>query len=169
MRRYFALPGWFVYNCNIWYRRFWKRFMKWKEEKRGPASDLTALWIGENPLESMEITWHETILNARRIRAKECQRTEPYCIFCPTHSEVCHCSVYLSHFQHTIALSPLQHRPAAPSPINSSPSALTWSDYQRSFLGPYIPGGCQHDFPWGTIPFVCYLLSICLGNGSPVC
>lgn len=40
MRRYFALPGWFVYNCNIWYRRFWKRFMKWKEEKRGPASDL---------------------------------------------------------------------------------------------------------------------------------
>lgn len=67
-RRCFGLPG-FVYDCNIWYRRFWKSFMNFKEKKRSPASDFKMLWTGDYPLESMGITWHKTIPSARRTRA----------------------------------------------------------------------------------------------------
>lgn len=67
-RRCFGLPG-FVYDCNIWYRRFWKSFVNFKEKKRSPASDFKMLWTGDYPLESMGITWHKTIPSARRTRA----------------------------------------------------------------------------------------------------
>lgn len=75
----------------------------------------------------MEITWHKAPVSARRIGANGCLQNL-ISFSCPTHGKVCHCSGYFSCFQHTIALSSLQHCPTVPTPINSSHSALTWSE-----------------------------------------
>lgn len=96
----------------------------WIGKRRNDVLPLicTALWIGDNPLESMEITWHKTILSASRTRAREHQRAEFYCLSLSSPWE---CWQYIRLallFQCTNVISPLWHCPAAPIPIISSSS-----------------------------------------------
>lgn len=97
----------------------------------------TALWIADNPLESMEITWHKTILNASSARARECQCAEFHCLLLSNPWESWQYIRLPLLFPCTNVISPLWHCPAAPTPINFSLRIQTLAHR-----------GCQHCTPW---------------------
>lgn len=166
MRRYFCSPGWFVYNCNIWYRRFWKRFINRKEERRGPASDL-----------SCTVYWRKSIgVSGDNLAQNHCQCKENWSQWVSTYRTLSHFLVQpmgkSAIAQATSAIFNIQlpyhyHSTAQQSLSLLIPPIVLWHD-QKSFPGLYIYTAYQHCSPQGTVPFVCYPLSISLANGSPI-